>query len=215
MDTFSLGRIFAVYVFVMNGENLFCSLWFLKSISGILNLLLMWYFNRIIQGLREIFSSASCSKKSWRWIQNQVAQGFIRLGPKNLWGWRFRQFQCLTVIMVKHFFLLSTRSIPSFTLWPFLSFSCCAPAKRAWLCLLDVLCAGTGRLLAGPPKPSLLQAGQSRCPSQGTCCSSLAVLLVLCLTHWILSTCFLCSRPQAECCMQMWSNECQVKGNNS
>lgn len=112
MDTFSLGRIFAVYVFVMNGENLFCSLWFLKSISGILNLFLMWYFNRIIQGLREIFSSASCSKKSWHWIQNQVAQGFIRLGPKNLRGWRFRQFQCLTVIMVKHFFFCQLAASP-------------------------------------------------------------------------------------------------------
>lgn len=56
--------ILAIYVWAMDCENLSLSLWFLESTSGILNLFLVGCFYRIIQGLQEIFSSASCSKKS-------------------------------------------------------------------------------------------------------------------------------------------------------
>lgn len=48
--------------------------------------------------------------------------------------------------MMKCFFLLLTQSFPSSMFWPFLSSCCCTPAKRACVCPLTNVHAGTSRL---------------------------------------------------------------------
>ncbi|KAK4828307.1 LOW QUALITY PROTEIN: hypothetical protein QYF61_025319 [Mycteria americana] len=68
-------------------------------------------------------------------------------------------FQCLTILILENFFLISNLNLPSFSLKPLtLVLSLHALVKSPSPAFLPP--AGTGRLLEGLPEPSLLQAEQ-------------------------------------------------------